>query len=70
MTIASSNSQKIGVGETKEKYQSHTRSSTSKKATSALTYLKNYFGFDSTKNMRLRFLTLTPQPWLKPKQFI
>ena len=38
---------KIGVGVSKEKYESHTSSDTSKNATSASAYLKNYFGSDS-----------------------
>ena len=57
MTIASSNLPKIGVGVSKEKYKSHTSSSTSKKVIPASAYLKNYFGSDSN----FRF-------WLKPKQ--
>ena len=54
---------------TKEKLESNTSSSTSKKATLALAYLKkNYFG--SNSDQKLRFPTLTPQPWLKPKQLL
>ena len=47
MTITSSNLPKIGIGVTKEKYKSQTSSCTSKKATPASAYLKNYFGSDS-----------------------
>ena len=46
MTIASSNYLKIGLGEAKDKYESLINSSTSKKATLAPAYLKNYFVSD------------------------
>ena len=70
MSIASRNQPKIGVGVTKEKYEFHISSSTSKKATPASAYLKNYFGSDSNQKHAIRLSTLTPQPWLKPKQLM
>ena len=47
--IAFSNYLKVGVGMTKEKYESHTNYITSKKGTPASAYLKNYFGSNSNQ---------------------
>ena len=47
--IVFSNYLKVGVGVTKEKYESHTNYITSRKATLASTYLKNYFGSNSNQ---------------------
>ena len=43
MTIVSSNSPKIGVGEAQKKYEPYTYSSTAKKAANSSAYLKKLF---------------------------
>ena len=63
MTKDFSNYSNIGVGVTKEKYKSHTSSTTSRKVTRASAYLKTTSFPTLTKNARLRFLTGTPQLW-------
>ena len=59
--IVFSNYLKVRVGVTKEKYESHTNYITSRKATPASTYLKNYFVPTPIKNTGLRLPTLTSQ---------
>ena len=47
--IIFSNYLKVGVEVIKEKYEFHTNYITSRKATPASTYLKNYFGSNSNQ---------------------
>ena len=68
MTIASSNSLKIGVAVAKEKYESHINSSdtyNTYKASPVSRIQKTTSVPTPTKSTPLQFPTLTRQPWLK-----
>ena len=70
MTIASSNLPKIGVGVAKKNTNPTSTPAHLKSDSDFRIFKKTTSVPTPTKNMRLRFPTLTPQPWFKLKQLM